>query len=348
MLLDRHTGRPIVDRDLRELLDDRGQPQIADLLELGARFPQLRAAEVNPPLFMDVSSVYSGDELALPYRDIMGEGIVGSGDLAVTAHGGANSIDLAAGACWVKGDTDANAQPTYRMRNDAVVNLGITVDPSNPRIVLVVAQITDATFAGGSRQWQLVAIHGTPAASPSVPALPASALPLAQVLVPAAAASSAAYTITDVRQRAQVFGGAAQISACRLRRAALKTITTSTLTAIDWDTEDYDTDNLHNNATNPTRVTIKTAGIYSVKGHVTWAAAATGVREAFLQVNGATRIDDFVGIPGGDVVDCPLSTDYSLNPGDYIELIVFQNAGANRDVSAAANRTPFLAVARIG
>jgi hypothetical protein len=151
------------------------------------------------PLYMDISGVYSGDEIGLPNRDLVAEGIVGSTSLAVTAHGGANSVDVAAGACWVTGDTDVNHQPTYRVYNDATVNLGISPDPTNPRIVLVVAQVNDATFVGVNRNWQLVAIHGTPAGSPAVPATPASALPLARILVPAAAASSAAYTITDMR-----------------------------------------------------------------------------------------------------------------------------------------------------
>lgn len=160
------------------------------------------------PLFMDISSVYSGDELGLPYRDLASEGIVDAGSLAVTEKaGGANlSVDVAAGAAWVLGDTNPNAQPCYRVRNDAVVNLGISPDPSNPRKVLIVAQITDETFAGTGRNWQLIAIHGTPAASPAEPALPASALPLAMIDVPAADTSITNSQITDRRVRA-VAGG---------------------------------------------------------------------------------------------------------------------------------------------
>lgn len=162
------------------------------------------------PLYMDISNVYSGDELGLPWRDIMGEGIVGTGDLAVTAGTG-NSVNVAAGACWVTGDTNPALQPTYRCYNDAVVNKGINPDPSNPRYVQVIAQITDQGFAGSGRNWQVVATHGTPAASPAVPATPASALPLANILVPTNAASSAAYTITDLRSRASIGGGQASV-----------------------------------------------------------------------------------------------------------------------------------------
>lgn len=161
------------------------------------------------PLYMDINNAYSGDELGLPWRDLMGEGIVAVGDLAVSAGSG-NSVDVAAGGAWVLGDTNAVLQPNYRVYNDGIVNKGITPDATNPRYVLVVAQITDAAFSGASRNWAISAIHGTPAASPVVPATPASALPLAQVLVPTNAASSAAYTITDLRTRTAVSGGQAQ------------------------------------------------------------------------------------------------------------------------------------------
>jgi hypothetical protein len=161
------------------------------------------------PLYMDISNVYSGDELGLPWRDIIGEGIVAAGDLAVSAGTG-NSVNVAAGACWVTGDTNPALQPTYRCYNDAVVNKGINPDPSNPRYVQVIAQITDQGFAGSGRNWQIVTTHGTPAASPTVPATPASAFPLANILVPANAASSAGYTITDLRTRATIGGGQAQ------------------------------------------------------------------------------------------------------------------------------------------
>lgn len=178
------------------------------------------------PLYMDINNAYSGDEFGLPWRDVMGEGVVGAGDLAVTAGTG-NTVNVAAGAVWVVGDTNTNLQPTYRVYNDGVVNKGITPDPANPRIVLVVAQITDAGFSGAQRNWAITTIHGTPAVSPVAPALPASAAPLASILVPAAAASSAAYTITNLRTRAQVGGGQAPGSVVRLYDTLLTADTAS-------------------------------------------------------------------------------------------------------------------------
>jgi microcystin-dependent protein len=169
-------------------------------------------AEVTPPLFTDTNNVYSGDEFGLPYRDIMGEGIVEAGDLAVSQRAaGANlSVDIAAGACWIKGDADLNAQPTYRCRNNSVVNLAITPDGSNPRIVLIVAEVLDTTFDGsGSRLWRLRAVHGTPAGSPVSPALPSTAISLASIAVTAGDADIVNGQITDTRTRAIVGAGLA-------------------------------------------------------------------------------------------------------------------------------------------
>lgn len=189
-------------------------------------------AERNPPLYMDVADVYSGDELGLPYRDIIGEGVVGAASLAVSAGTG-NTINVAAGPAWVLGDTDPNFQPCYRVYNDAVVNRGINPDPANPRKVLVVAQITDQPFAGVGRLWAITAIHGTPAAAPAEPALPASALPLALIDVPANAASSAAYTITDRRVTAKVGGGSLALAGASggitvYRKTTLKDVVNTT------------------------------------------------------------------------------------------------------------------------
>lgn len=191
-------------------LEQRGIAHVAELLERARLEPAIRAmAERQPPLYMDVSNAYSGDELGLPWRDIIGEGVVSAGDLAVTGQAGSNSVNIAAGHAWVLGDTNVDLQPIYRVYNDAVVNRGTAPDPANPRRALIVAQIIDQAFAGVGRLWSIDAILGTPAASPTLPATPASALPLADILIPAAAANSGAYTFTDLRVRASIGQGKA-------------------------------------------------------------------------------------------------------------------------------------------
>ena len=160
------------------------------------------------PLFVDLDDTYGADELGLPYRDIVGEGYVSGLAVSQRAAGINLSVDVAAGSCWVQGDTDTSAQPTYRCRNDAVVNLGITPDATNPRNVIIVAEVLDDTFdGGGSLLWRLRAVHGTPAGSPADPATPTSAILLARIAVTAADASIADAQITDLRAPANFGGG---------------------------------------------------------------------------------------------------------------------------------------------
>lgn len=176
-------------------------------------------AEINPPLYLDQDDAYGAAELGLPYRDIMGEGVVGSGDLLVTAGTGLKS-SVAKGAAWVKGDDDADRQPAYRVRNDAPVLLQHdAADATNPRIDLVVAQVKDATFSGVSKLWQLAVVKGTPAATPAAPAVPNNAIALAQVSIPAG--SGTLGTITDKRTLALVGAGAASVNSPAPSRALL-------------------------------------------------------------------------------------------------------------------------------
>ena len=117
------------------------------------------------------------------------EGIInpGGGDFEVSdrATGPNNTTDIAVGIAVVEGD-DETSQGKYVVRNDAVVNLPFGPAPtSDARIDLVILEINDAT-AGNLRTpadlANLRVIQGTPAVTPVVPAVPATAVALAEVL----------------------------------------------------------------------------------------------------------------------------------------------------------------------
>ena len=82
---------------------------------------------------------------------------------------------------------------------------------SNPRIDVVICQPRGNDLDGGANNdFIFTTVQGTPAASPAVPAVPAGAAALAQILVPTGSASVAAGNITDVRpQGLSISGGAA-------------------------------------------------------------------------------------------------------------------------------------------
>lgn len=346
VLLDSRTGRPIVDRGVRAALDRRGWRSVVENLERSRR--PVFGLERNPPLFMDVSSAYSGDELGLPYRDIMGEGILASTDLAVTAQAGANSVNVAKGACWVVGDTNADLQPTYRMFNDAIVNLGISPDPALARRVHVISQVTDQGFAGTGRVWALQALHGTPNAAPVLPALPASAISLADILVPAAAASSAAYTITDLRTRARIGDGGAAFGgpgAYGYRTADLS-IANNTVTPIPLTVETFDDEGIHDTAANQANFVIAKAGRYLIVADVYWQAGGTGIRELGIRIGGGlAAIVDTAPLAANDFGQHVSTILTTTGGGVVIDAYVYQNSGG---AIAIRGTYTHVAVYRIG
>ena len=119
--------------------------------------------------------------------------------LEVTAGSGM-VLNVAAGNAFVQGDTVA-WQGMYHVSNDASKTVTIpTADPTNPRIDLIVAHVKDSTYVGAVCNWAIEAVTGTPLPSPSAPAVPDSALVLAQVSVPANDTTIDAGQITDMRQ----------------------------------------------------------------------------------------------------------------------------------------------------
>jgi len=158
-------------------------------------------AELDP-VFLD-GLTYPAKEIRKFIKDILTEGILTSGALAVSQHSTpAMSVDVALGRALV--ESDEGNYGTYLIENDATVTKTIAAsDPSNPRIDRIIAQVKDATDIGGSdNKWVLEVLTGTPATSPSAPALPDNALDLALVAVAAEATSITNANITDQRTSA--------------------------------------------------------------------------------------------------------------------------------------------------
>lgn len=129
------------------------------------------------------------------------------GDLAVTTNvTPASTVAVAAGDVWIDG---GSGQGFYYAYNDAAINSSAFASNSsgNPRIDLVVVQVTDTGSAAPSIAVTLV--QGTAAVSPTPPATPAKALALAQVRIPNGFVSGTtaviASNITDVRPKVQLW-----------------------------------------------------------------------------------------------------------------------------------------------
>ena len=119
---------------------------------------------------------------------------------------------------------------------------------------------------------------------------------------------------------------------CRATKSGTQSLSVNTLTAITFTgTDDWDTDTMHDPASNSTRITATTGGKYLVIGQITYATTANAASfEAQVRVNGATVIaanliykDTTTGDHAVQVV-----THWNATATDYIELMGRQSAGS--------------------
>lgn len=138
---------------------------------------------------------------------------------------------------------------------------------------------------------------------------------------------------------------------CRVYRSTNQSISNATGTAISFNQERYDPDNMHDNSTNPSRVTISKAGVYQVTGNIRTAANTTGARDLWLQVNSSTIIG-FNALTAS-ATDSGLSTmqvaaTWKFAAGDYVELVLWQNSGGSLNVEPWSGYSPELSVQYVG
>lgn len=162
------------------------------------------------------SGAYSAQELrAGVYNpNELGEGLIGGAgglnpDQGLRVYqGGGMSVNVKAGAALIRGD-DAGNQGLYFQENDGLVNVAVpAAHASLPRLDALVLRIQDASVSGGSNFALFQVVSGTPTSGATLvnrngaAAIPNSAIHLADILIPAAAAS-----VTDgniVRRAARV------------------------------------------------------------------------------------------------------------------------------------------------
>lgn len=148
--------------------------------------------------------------------DFLSEGVASrfTGDLKVTQDTGSNkNVKIAKGTGYVKSSSwvrDSRVVKYWRVEVDASDTL-ITIGDNtsgNPRIDIICLKVDPAASPDGSASnvATLVAVAGTPAASPSVPATPNNHLKLAEVAVANGFTTITNANITDKRPQASISG----------------------------------------------------------------------------------------------------------------------------------------------
>lgn len=148
----------------------------------------------SPPFALQNSSHSAALFRQAAFSAMTEAGTLAAADLAVTAQSSPNmSVIVAAGRAWIPGTQVANVsggawntQAAYFGLNDAPVTVTIAAsNATNPRIDVIYAAVNDAAYSGASNNMVIGVVTGTPAGSPTVPALPNNAIDLAHVAVAA-------------------------------------------------------------------------------------------------------------------------------------------------------------------
>lgn len=135
----------------------------------------------------------------------------------------------------------------------------------------------------------------------------------------------------------------------RVYNDAAISIPNNTPTALTFNLERWDTDNIHSTTLNTSRLTCKTAGKYLIMASISFAANAVGRRWIRIRHNDTFDIDyrNFDATAAGDSA-IGAGTIYDLAVDDFVEIPVYQNSGAALDVLLVARVSPEFMMQRIG
>lgn len=119
----------------------------------------------------------------------------------------------------------------------------------------------------------------------------------------------------------------AAVPKCGVSLAGAVGFVAATAVPVSWDTEQYDSDNMFV-AGAPTRLTVRTAGLYLITATWMWNSFATGYRFHQIALNGGGVLTrDTRNAVNGDITSAVVATQAQLAVNDYVELVVYHNAG---------------------
>ncbi len=138
-------------------------------------------------------------------------------------------------------------------------------------------------------------------------------------------------------------GPGAEDVGARVFNSAVISIPNGAVTALTFDSERWDTSNLHNPAFNPSRITFPIAGRYVIFGNVRWQTNIAGARRVLIiRVNGGLGIASHEQRPplAAGLPEQIVSTEDVFVVGDYIELVAFQDSGVALNIQPVSRYSP--------
>jgi hypothetical protein len=139
--------------------------------------------------------------------------------------------------------------------------------------------------------------------------------------------------------------------AVRVTHSTNQSISSGTINILAFNSERYDTHNMHDNATNNSRLTCKVAGKYIATANVRFAANAAGDRIVGIRLNSASahalmRVSATAG--GAETTVSVISPPLDLSVNDYLEVYVVQYSGVTLDVTKISDYSPEFSMIKVG
>ncbi len=135
---------------------------------------------------------------------------------------------------------------------------------------------------------------------------------------------------------------------CRVYHVSSQTIANNTHTYLAFNSEDYDTDEMHDLIVNNGRITIKTAGIYLISFQALFDANVNGYRQADILYNGGIISRIRQDAETLTLSHFNLTTVYQISVNDYLRVRVYQDSGGNLSLVRAAAYSAYFMAQRIG
>lgn len=136
-------------------------------------------------------------------------------------------------------------------------------------------------------------------------------------------------------------GGGAAAEAVKATRTTDQNIPNNTPTVLDFNSEEFDTDTMHDNVTNNSRLTINTAGKWLFGFNCRWENDIDGDRFVRLLKNGTTIVGQQMLNPGSpEYYQCTTFPLQDAIVTDFYEIEVQHTAGNALDVEAAGTPPP--------
>lgn len=136
---------------------------------------------------------------------------------------------------------------------------------------------------------------------------------------------------------------------CKVTHSVDQSIANNNFIALSFDTDVFDSFDMHNPESNKSRIYIVANGKYLLSGLVVFAESPTGTRQIVIRRNGSVSLASASQSANtSGPAHMTVSTIESLAVGDYVELSATQSSGGSLAVIASSSFSPLFMCVKVG